>query len=347
MLAPRLFHRPLAFITRRAAIRLGILLLVSLVAGGLFWLRCINMPGRSHVGPPVPLDQTDRALAAELERDVRILASDIGHRSTFHTRQYAKACAWAREQLVATGLDVIDHSFVARGSPAPNIQATLRGSTHPNEIIVIGAHIDSFQGTPGADDNASGVAGLLAMARRFADMPRERTIRFVIFVNEEPPAFWTDDMGSRVYVKKCVADGDTIIAMFSLEAIGTFDDAPGSQRYPKPLDYFYPDRGNFIAIVGNTSSVALTRRAVGVFRDTTPLPCEGACLPWWLPGVGWSDHSSFWDEGIPAAMVTTTALFRNPRYHTEFDTPDMLDYARMTRVVQGMSRVLDDLASGE
>lgn len=337
----------LRLITRNGIIRLLVLATISGAAGIMFWMTCISMPGNSYAGDVQPSSETDQQLAEELERDVRVLASDIGRRSTFHPREYAKACAWAREELQRTGLDLIDHSFALRGSPAPNIQATLTGSTRSKEIIVLGAHIDSFQGTPGADDNASGVAALLAMARRFAGTPRERTIRFVIFVNEEPPAFWTADMGSRIYVKKAVADGDHIVAMFSLEAIGTFDDAPGSQRYPRPLDLFYPDRGNFIAIVGNTSSIALTRRAVATFRKETPLACEGACLPWWLPGVGWSDHSSFWDEGIPAAMVTTTAPFRNPRYHTAADTPEMLDYPRMARVVQGMSRVVDDLARGE
>ncbi len=335
------------FVTRNALIRLAVLAVLVGVAGAVFVATCIRMPGTSFAGTAPPLSESERQLAQELERDVRVLASDIGRRSTFHTREYARACAWAREELVSTGLEVIDHSFVQRGSPAPNIQATLPGTTRAKEIIIVGAHIDSYQGTPGADNNASGVAAVLAMARRFASQPRERTIRFVIFVNEEPPAFWTEDMGSRVYAKKAVADGDQIIAMFSLEAIGTFDDAPGSQRYPRPLDLCYPDRGDFIAIVGNTSSIALTRRAVGTFRAQTPLACEGACLPWWLPGVGWSDHSSFWDEGIPAAMVTTTALFRNPRYHTPADTADMLDYARMARVVEGMSNVVDDLARGE
>jgi len=349
MLSPFLtiFCRPLPILTKPAAKRLGVIFALASLGLGVFWLRCVDMPGESFVGPAVPLNDGERELAAALERDVRVLASDIGKRSTFHPKAYAAAGAWAREQLAATGLDVIDHSFVARGSPVPNLQATLPGSTRPDEIVVVGAHIDSYQGTPGADDNASGVAALLSLARRMAaatDRP-QRTIRFVVFVNEEPPAFWTDDMGSRVYVKKCLADGDRIVSMFSLESIGTFSDEPGSQTYPPPLGWLYPSTGNFIAFVGNWSSVGLTRRAVGVFRQETPLASEGACLPWWLPGVGWSDHSSFWDVGIPAAMVTTTAPFRNPRYHTPDDTPDRLDYGRMARVVEGMERVLRDAAS--
>ncbi|MDX2118217.1 MAG: M28 family peptidase [Planctomycetota bacterium] len=349
---PKVFRTPLPFITRVAVCRLAIFFGVVAAVGGTFWARCIDMPGRSYQGPRVELAPQTTALAVELERDVRMLAGEIGMRSTFHPRQYAQAALWAKEQLAATGLDVIDHSTVARGSPVPNIQVTLRGTATPEEFIVVGAHIDSFQGTPGADDNASGVAALLALARRMSPLAGTtnapyHSIRFVLFVNEEPPAFWTDDMGSRVYVRQCVAAGDRIAAMFSLESMGTFTDEPNSQSYPPPLGWCYPTTGNFLAIVGNLSSVGLTRRAVGVFRDSTPLACEGACLPWWLPGVGWSDHSSFWDAGIPAVMVTTTAPFRNPRYHTPQDTPDMLNYPAMALAVEGLERVIADAARAE
>jgi Zn-dependent M28 family amino/carboxypeptidase len=209
----------------------------------------------------------------------------------------------------------------------------------------VGAHYDSVVGSPGANDNASGVAGLLALARRFAGKPRGQTLRFVAFVNEEPPYFQTEEMGSLVYAKRCQARGDNISAMVSLETIGYFSDAPGSQKYPSAgLGFFYPSKGNFIGFVGNTRSRALLRSAVSAFKKERKLPCEGASLPAVIPGIGWSDQWSFWQCGYPAIMVTDTAPFRYPHYHSSTDTPDKLDYDRFALVVSGMEKVIAELA---
>ncbi len=233
------------------------------------------------------------------------------------------------------------------GAEVVNIEAVLKGTSRAGEVVVVGAHYDSFYGLNGADDNGSGVAGVIALARRLACCPQPRTIRFVLFVNEEPPAFWTPDMGSWVYAKGCRAAGDTIVGMLSLESIGCYSDQPGSQHYPPPLGAFFPDTGDFIAFVGNTSSRSLVHECIGTFRGTTPFPSEGAALPGLLPGVGWSDHWSFWKEGYPALMVTATAPYRNERYHTPADRPDTLDYERTARVVEGLEKVVRELAGGD
>jgi Zn-dependent M28 family amino/carboxypeptidase len=234
---------------------------------------------------------------------------------------------------------------VAYGAQTPNLIVETLGSTKPKEIIVIGAHYDTCMGTPGADDNATGVAGVLALARAFAGRPQARTLRFALFVNEEPPTFQTPDMGSWVYAKACRARGDNIVAMFSLESIGYYCDEPGSQKYPPPVGLFYPSKGDFIAFIGNGSNRALVRRCIRQFRSTTQFPSEGAAVPAALPGVGWSDHWSFWQEGYPALMVTCTAPFRNPNYHKPGDTPETLDYERLARVVMGVERVVVLLAA--
>jgi Zn-dependent M28 family amino/carboxypeptidase len=340
-------RRRFKLVTRRALLRLSILGAILLAAGVWAYATMIRMPGRSHSGALPALTESQRELAARLEAHVRVLASDIGKRSTFHPRQLADAAAYARAQLEGTGLAVRDHSFVERGTGVPNMDVTIPGTSTPAEIVLVGAHIDSFQGTPGADDNASGVAAVLELASRFAAKPQTRTLRFAIFVNEEPPAFWTADMGSLVYANKCKADGENVVAMLSLESIGYYDDEPGTQHYPPPLNLAYPSRGNFIGFVGNFGSRRLVRRCVAVFREHAAFPSEGAALPSALPGVGWSDHWSFWQIGCDAVMVTGTATFRNPHYHQPTDTPDTLDYERMARVVEGLEAVIADLASGE
>jgi Zn-dependent M28 family amino/carboxypeptidase len=199
-------------------------------------------------------------------------------------------------------------------------------------------------GAPGANDNGSGVAAMLALARRFAGKPAQHTLRFVAFVNEEPPYFLTGQMGSFVYAGRCKAHGDRISAMISLETIGYFSDAPHSQTYPAPgLGVFYPSIGNFIGFVSNVPSRHLLRRAIALFRKHANIPSEGAALPAFIPGVSWSDQWSFWQHGYPGIMITDTAPFRYPHYHSATDTPDKLDYDRFALVVSGMEKVIEEL----
>jgi Zn-dependent M28 family amino/carboxypeptidase len=175
----------------------------------------------------------------------------------------------------------------------------------------------------------------------------DRTIRFAAFVNEEPPFFFTGRMGSAVYAKEQRRSGAKIAAMFSLETIGYFSDRPGSQRYPFPLRGLYPDRGCFIAFVGNLASRRLVRRSIRTFRRHARLPSEGIAAPGYLPGVFWSDQWAFWRQGYRAVMITDTAPFRYPFYHTPQDTPDKLDYDRMAHLVAGLAEVVRDLAAAE
>ena len=243
------------------------------------------------------------------------------------------------------GLEPRRQTYELHGRACHNIEAEIRG-VRP-EIVVIGAHYDSVFGSPGANDNGSGVAAMLALARRFAGKPAGQTLRFVAFVNEEPPYFQTEQMGSLVYASRCKARGDQISAMISLETIGYFSDAPRSQIYPSPgLGFFYPTTGNFIGFVGNLPSRALLRRALGIFREQGKLPSQGAALPAVVPGIGWSDQWAFWQCGYPAIMVTDTAPFRYPHYHERTDAPDKLDYDRFALVVSGMEKVIEKLVSG-
>jgi Zn-dependent M28 family amino/carboxypeptidase len=196
---------------------------------------------------------------------------------------------------------------------------------------------------PGANDNGTGAASTLELARIFAQQNTNRTLRFVEFTNEEPPFFWESVMGSLVYARRSRHNQENIVAMLSLETMGYFSEERNSQKYPFPIGLFYPDRGNFITFIGNLNSGDLVRRAIASFRRHTPFPSQGGAFPSQLPGVGWSDHWSFWQQGYNAIMVTDTAPYRYRYYHTTEDTPDKVDFEKLARVVTGLSNVITDL----
>ena len=206
--------------------------------------------------------------------------------------------------------------------------------------IVVGAHYDTVPGSPGADDNASGVAVLIELSRLFPGAG----IRCVAFANEEVPYFLGPEMGSFAYARRSRERRETLRAMFSLEMLGCYREAPGSQHYPFPLGLFYPDRGDFIAFVGDLGARRLVRRSLELFRKNSRFPAEGLAAPSIVPGVSWSDHWSFRRHGYPALMVTDTAFYRYPHYHLPSDTPEKLDYERMARLTMGLAGMLQELA---
>src|SRR2546426_1815512 len=285
-------------------------------------------------------------IRAALQRHVRALAHGIGVRSDETYSNVLRASAYIERRLQDLGYTVVSQEFSARNRSYRNIEATLPGVPgHAHEVIVLGAHYDTAEDAPGADDNASGVAGVLELARVFAKERQSRTVRFVFFPNEEPPSFPTADMGSRHYATAARVRNDQIVAMLSIESIGYYDTEKGSQRYPFPLNLAYPNVGDFIGFVSNLRSRALLHRAIAAFRAHPTMPTQGAAAPSWVPGVWWSDHWSFWREGYRAIMITDTAPYRNPFYHTPQDTPDKLDYDRMARVVHGLAHVVRAVAN--
>lgn len=304
----------------------------------------VSFPGTSFRGVLPEANVAQRAMADELRADVVMLAETIGERNTFDPPRLDAAAAYIERELLSAGYEVRRQTYLARGVASHNLEVELRGTTRPDEILVIGAHYDSVRGSPGANDNASGTAATLALARRFAGVPRGRTIRFVLFTNEEPPHFWTRDMGSLVYARACKERGENIVGMVSVETIGYHSEEEGTQDYPPPFSLFYPSTGDFIAFVGNSASAGLVSRVVRAFRDGVEFPSEGAAIPGIVPRVGSSDHWSFWKQGWQALMVTDTAPYRYPHYHKATDTPDKLDYDRMSRVVEGLEHAIDDLA---
>ncbi|UCD27813.1 MAG: M28 family peptidase [Planctomycetota bacterium] len=307
----------------------------------------ISMPGRSHVGPLPELTVEEIEIRHRLQTHIEMLAGTIGERNVFASQypQLRKAEAYIRKQFDLTGYKVEEQVFKVFNRDVCNIEATLTGVSEKDEILIVGAHYDAVVNSPAANDNASGVAGILEIARLLYDRKPARTVRFVAFVNEEPPFFQTKDMGSLVYAKNTRQQKDNIIGMISLETIGYYSDTEGGQKYPFPFSLFYPSVGNFIGLVGNLGSRSLVRNSIGLFRKHTAFPSEGVAAPGFIPGIDWSDHWSFWQQGYKALMVTDTAPYRYPYYHTQQDTPDKIDYDRTARVVAGLAHMVFGLAS--
>ena len=314
----------------------------TLVVVAMIWMT--RMPGRSHGSDLPPLREEESVLRERIETHVRVLAGEIGERNVFHPGELRSARDYLARILADLGYDVRIQAFPVGGLTVANLEVILPGSNPGGESLVVGAHYDSAPGTPGANDNASGAAVVLELARllRGASPPRE--IRFVFFVNEEPPFFGTPDMGSLRYARAARDRKDRIAAMISVETVGCYSEAPGSQKYPFPLRAVYPSTGNFIAFVGNLGSRALVRTAVAAFRREGRLPSQGGALPGSLPGVGRSDHWAFWETDYPAIMITDTAPFRDPAYHGREDLPANADGARMARLAAGLVPVVLRLA---
>jgi hypothetical protein len=336
-------------LTKAASIKVVILFVFIAVVLIGSWFTVVRMPGKSFAGDLPKLTQAEQVLRDELRQDVdRIAGSEIGDRNYMFYENLVAVANYLESSFAESGYEVARQSYEIHGQVFDNLEVEITGNKKPDEIVVIGAHYDSVVGAPGANDNGSGAAAVLALARRFAGKETARSLRFVEFVNEEPPFFWSEEMGSLVYAKRCRDRGENIVAMLSLETIGYYSDAPGSQEYPLGLlNLVYPITGNFIAFIGNLASGNLVQQVVGSFRSHTQFPSEGAAMPSNVPGAGWSDHWPFWQMGYPALMVTDTAPFRYPHYHTIADTPDKIDFDRLARVVGGIERVVQELANGK
>jgi Zn-dependent M28 family amino/carboxypeptidase len=279
-----------------------------------------------------------------MKADVQMLSETIGERNTLCYENLLSSQAFIECRFRVLGYDVRIEQYEADGDLVANIEAEKRGLKFPEEILLVGAHYDSSPGSPGADDNSTGVAALLELARAFKDVQIDRTLRFVAFVNEEPPFFLTELMGSRVYVQGVKTREEKLLGMICFDSLGYYSSIPDSQQYPSPLERFYPDTGDFIAFVSNPQSALFLEKCIRTFRKTTKFPSEALIAPDSIPEVGFSDHSSFWKEGYHAIMVTNTAFFRNRHYHLPSDTTATIDFERMTRVVLGIGKVLENLS---
>ena len=321
------------------------IVIIVLTAAVLSLWRMTQMPLKSYRGVLPPLSAAQLESSGRVAEHVRYLSTTIGDRNTLRSGSLKAAADYIRNNLTKSGYTVTEQIYAVEGKLVNNLEAELTGSEPGDGCVVLGAHHDTVPGTAGADDNASGVAAALELARLMKGRRFHRTIRFAFFVNEEPPFFQTEQMGSLVYAKKLHQERVPVSAMISLETLGFYSDLPGSQKYPVALSLFYPNRGDFIGFVGNSESRDLVHRAIRSFRESTRFPSEGVAAPATWPGIGWSDQWSFWQEGYPAIMITDTAIFRYPYYHTRGDTSERINFEKMARVVEGTSFVIAALAN--
>jgi len=288
-------------------------------------------------------------LVRRLSGHVQALAGTIGERGLFRPDAYDAARDYIRRELIGAagpGGTVQTQAFPSRGHTCANLEVVRVGTDPALPCLVIGAHYDTVQGTPGADDNATGVAALIELVRALPAATHRRTLRLVAFANEEAPYFDTIEHGSLVYARALKAAGERVHLMLSLEMLGFFSKKPGSQHYPPLLAAFYPDRGNFIGLVSNLGSRTRLLELAAAFAAASPFPVEHLASPEWVPGVALSDHHSFWREGYPAVMVTDTAFYRNPHYHTATDTPETIDGDALAAVTAGLAGAVARLAAG-
>lgn len=316
---------------------------------GLFILSISTGCIISHCTTPednsAPAAAARPGLEQELKKDVVYLAKDCHPRPAGYQKNQDKAVAYIAQSLAASGAVVTYQPFTADKRTFVNVSAVFPGKSAKR--VIVGAHYDSCGDTPGADDNASGVAGLLALGRMLRGISPQNTIELIAYANEEPPYFATEHMGSAQHARKLYTEQIGVKAMICLEMIGYFSDRENSQSYPAPgMGALYPDKGNFIAIVGNWDSVKLARSIQKNMRPFLPtvrlnLPqIKGMCLDF-------SDHRNFWANNMPAVMITDTSFFRNPNYHQRGDLPETLDYRRMARVVRGVHQAVLQLAQDE
>jgi hypothetical protein len=326
---------------------LAALVLLAFLAVGYGALHYMTgVPGRSHRGPLPPLTDEEMALAASLKLHIASIAAR--EHNIAHYDELEKVARHIEATLASFGYAVGRQEFSVDGRLVRNIDATIEPPAEKldPEVIVVGAHYDSASGTPGANDNGSGATAVIELARLLRDLDHKsgKRIRFVLFVNEEPPYFMTEAMGSLRYARALAERRERVMAMYSLETLGFYSSEPGSQHYPAPFGLIYPDRGDFIAFVGMLGSRPLLQETLRSFRAHTAFPSIGGVAPGFIPGIAWSDHWSFAEHGFQAVMVTDTALFRYPHYHLPSDTPDKVDSEQLARVVKGIERVIRDLA---
>jgi Zn-dependent M28 family amino/carboxypeptidase len=283
-------------------------------------------------------------LERALMHHVRILGGMIGERGLQRPQALRAAAEYIRQVWSGLGFTVGEEGFAVAGQPCANLVVEQKGIRRPEAVVLVGAHYDSVFGSPGADDNATGIAILLEMSRALKQEPLSRTVRLVAFVNEEPPYFMTEQMGSRQHAREARRRGEDIVAMFSLESLGYYSNVVGSQRYPFPFGAFYPRTGNFLAAVGNLPSRGLVGNFLRHFMAVSDFPVEGIATFGWIPGVNWSDHWSFWKEGYPALMLTDTAPFRYPEYHGSRDTPERINAREFARVALGIIHAVRGMA---
>ena len=321
---------------KRVLLVLVLLIIVFLLFSYWYMMKCEgNWRGE-------PLEKKMKMELIEIkkgmESDIEYLQK-LGPRNSENEKTYnqLRQCEeWIRQRWESQGYVVKKHTFSIREKEYSNLEIEIKGRTLSSEIIIISAQYDTLPDSPGANNNGSGIAILFQLSQLLRKRTPDRTLRLLNFVNEEDPFFGTEMMGSFQYAKKCRRQGEDIRVMLSLDALGVYKNEPGSQRLPFPFSIFYPDRGNFLAFIGNLQSRKYVKEVTKGFKKGSSFQIQAGVAPEWAKGGAWSDHSSFWKFGYPGIMVTDTGGFRSAYHTTKEDTMERLNFEAMSRIVIGM-----------
>ena len=271
----------------------------------------------------------------KLKTHVEKISNEFSPRSALFVQNLDKTAAYVKQEFAIAGGNVSEQAFEANGKTYRNIIA--RFNAESEDRIVVGAHYDAAGSLPAADDNASGVAGLIELAYLLGRTKLTKHVELVAYTLEEPPFFGSNQMGSFIHAKSLKDENAAVRLMMSLEMIGYFSDEPNSQSFPvSAMSLFYPSRGNFIAVVGSFGNFSIVRRVKSAMKAQSEVPVRSINAPASIPGIDFSDHRNYWKFGYDAVMITDSAFYRNPNYHTAADTPEKLDYNRMSKVVEAV-----------
>jgi len=271
-----------------------------------------------------------------LRDDVSFLSETLGPRNPAHYASLNAAVEWINERWQSQGYEVKRQTFLVDGKECANLEIEIPGQRLPSEIVIVGAQYDTWPETPGANNNAGGVAVLLKLSDMLEGYQPDRTIRFVAFTTQEPPYSNTESMGSLRYARRCKERGENIRVMLCMDAIGIYKQEPGTQKLPFPFSLFYPDRGNFLGFIADLGSRPVVVAATRGFKKGSSFPIEAGCAPRWVKGVTWSDHASFWKYGYRAIQITDTGAFRSSSHTTSEDTMEKIDFKALARITIGM-----------
>lgn len=312
----------------------GVLLVISFLFSYWYMVKCEG----SWNG--VPLERQRIAdlnhIRQELESDIYFMSVTLGPRNAFSYERLRQCAAWIKKRWESQGYAVKSHTFSIQGQDYENLEIEIKGRKSPTEIVIVSAQYDTLPDSPGANNNASGVAVLLQLSNLLKNYSPDRTLRLINFVNEEDPFFGTEWMGSFTYAEDVYKRNENIKIMLSIDSIGIYKDEPGSQKLPFPFSVFYPDRGNFLAFIGDFDSRTYMIRATKGFKKGSSFPIKAGVVPKWVKGAAWSDHSSFWKFGFAGMQITDTGAFRSPYHTTAEDTMEKIDIEALSRIVMGM-----------
>ena len=335
----KLFWLKLIFMSRMVRAMFALFCMATLLSG---W-AILRMPGSSYDAPLPPLSSAEERLKKDLQYDVNVLASRIGERNLRRYAQLQETAEFITYELQSAGYQVIRQPFTVKGKRCENIIAEIRGVSREDEVVIIGAHYDTAIGSPGADDNSSGVAVALSLARFYAQQRMTRTLRLVFLSVSNSRSVAAASAGSAVYARHLADSDDEVILMLNLASLGYFTSDEKTQHLPVPLNFFYPKRGNFIAFAGQSEVSDALKDVLGAFRSRAHFPSQGILFPDTTHLENWRVVRPFWKRRLPAVIVTDTGIYRNPHLHKAGDRAETLDYSALARVTANLQLLVNDL----